>query len=46
MTKPCTTFNETLEFFNDIWIPASQDDFFPQDSLKVILIISLKNSIR
>jgi len=34
--KRFSTFNETLEHFNDIWIPASQKDFFfIKNSLKV-----------
>ena len=32
--KHFSTFNETLEYFNDIWIPASQDDFFFQEFSK------------
>ena len=38
--KYFSTFNETLEHFHKIWIPALQEDFFPsfyfEDSLKVI----------
>ena len=36
--KHFSTFNETLEYFNDIWIPASQEDFFFfQNSLKLAI---------
>ena len=26
--KYFSTFNETLEYFKDVWIPASQEEFF------------------
>ena len=45
--KHFSTFNETLEHFNDISIPASQEDFLCfKNSLELILFFRSKNTIR